>query len=33
MNAIWATVFLAVLAAVHDQLGGTSSVEISETFE
>jgi len=33
MNAVWVTVFLAVLAAVHDQLGGTSSAQISETFE
>ena len=33
MNALWATIFLAVLAAVHDQLGGTSSAQISETFE
>jgi hypothetical protein len=33
MNAVWATVFLAVLAAVHDQLGGTSRAQISETFE
>jgi len=33
MNAIWATVFLAVLAAVHDQLGGASRAQISQTFE
>lgn len=33
MNAVWATAFLAVLAAVHDQLGGTSPSKISETFE
>ena len=33
MNALWATIFLAVLAAVHDQLGGTSKAQISETFE
>ena len=33
MNALWATIFLAVLAAVHDQLGGTSKAHISETFE
>ena len=33
MNAVWATAFLAVLSAVHDQLGGTSSAQISETFE
>lgn len=33
MNAVWATLFLAVLAAVHDQLGGTSRAQISETFE
>ena len=33
MNAIWATLFLAVLAAVHDQLGGASRAQISETFE
>lgn len=33
LNAIYVTGFLAVLAAVHDQLGGTGSAEISETFE
>ena len=33
MNAVWATGFLAVLSAVHDQLGGTSSAQIAETFE
>lgn len=33
MNAAWATGFLAVLSAVHDQLGGTSSSQIAETFE
>ncbi len=33
MNAVWATAFLAVLSAVHDQLGGTSHAQISETFE
>lgn len=33
MNAVWATLFLAVLAAVHDQLGGASRAQISETFE
>jgi membrane-anchored glycerophosphoryl diester phosphodiesterase (GDPDase) len=33
VNAVWVSGFLAVLASVHEQLGGTSSVEISETFE
>lgn len=33
INAVWVTVFLAVIAAVHDQLGGASSAQISETFE
>jgi MFS family permease len=33
MNAVWATAFLAVLASVHSQLGGTSPAQISETFE
>lgn len=33
INAVWATLFLAVLAAVHDQLGGASRAQISETFE
>ena len=31
MNAAWATVFLAVLAAVHDQLA--SPVPAAQTFE
>lgn len=33
INAGWITVFLAVVAAVHDQLGGTGRAQISETFE
>lgn len=33
INAVWVTLFLAVIAAVHDQLGGTGSAEIAETFE
>ena len=33
VNAPWDTGFLAVIAAVHDQLGGTGRAQISETFE
>ncbi|MXO60859.1 hypothetical protein GRI89_15055 [Altererythrobacter salegens] len=33
MNAVWATGFLAVLSAVHDQFAGTSGSKISDTFE
>lgn len=33
MNAAWATLFLAVLSAVHDQLVGPSQAHFSETFE
>lgn len=33
INAVWVTVFLAVISAVHDQLGGTGRAQISETFE
>lgn len=32
MNAAWATLFLAVISAVHDQLGGTSKSQITDTF-
>ena len=33
VNAAWVTVFLAVIAAVHEQLGGTGRAQIAETFE
>ena len=33
LNAVWATVFLAVLASAHRQLAGTSAGRLSETFE
>lgn len=33
LNAVWATVFLAVLASAHRQLAGTSTGRLSETFE
>lgn len=33
MNAGWATVFLAILAAVHDQFAGPSPATLSATFE
>jgi hypothetical protein len=32
-NAAWATIFLAVLSAVHDQFAGPSTAALSETFE
>jgi hypothetical protein len=32
-NAAWATIFLSVLSAVHDQLVGPSASTLSETFE
>jgi len=32
-NAAWATIFLSVLSAVHDQLAGASANTLSETFE
>ena len=33
MNAGWATLFLAILSAVHDQFAGPSPAKLSETFE
>jgi hypothetical protein len=33
VNAGWATIFLAVLSAVHDQFAGPSQAQLSETFE
>jgi hypothetical protein len=33
MNAGWATVFLAVLSALHDQFAGPSPAALGETFE
>lgn len=33
MNAGWATVFLAVLSALHDQFAGPSTASLNETFE
>lgn len=33
INAVWITIFLAVLAAVHRQLAGPSPERVSETFE
>lgn len=33
LNAVWATLFLAALAAVHRQLGGERTEAVSETFE
>jgi hypothetical protein len=33
LNAGWATLFMAVLAAVHDQLAGISPARLNETFE
>jgi hypothetical protein len=32
-NAGWATLFMAVLAAVHEQLAGFSPAKLNETFE
>lgn len=32
-NAAWATIFLAVLSAVHDQFAGPSPAALSDTFE
>lgn len=33
LNAVWATLFLAALAAAHRQLGGERPETVSETFE
>jgi hypothetical protein len=33
VNAAWATLFLAVLSAVHDQFAGPSPAALGETFE
>ena len=33
VNAGWATIFLAVLSAVHDQFAGPSAAALGETFE
>lgn len=33
LNAVWATLFLAVLAAAHRQLAGHPAQEVRETFE
>jgi hypothetical protein len=33
LNAGWATLFMAVLAAVHDQLAGIAPARLDETFE
>jgi hypothetical protein len=33
LNAGWAMLFLAVLAAVHDQLAGPSTAKLNKTFE
>jgi hypothetical protein len=33
LNAVWLALFMAVLAAVHHQLAGTSTAGLAETFE